>query len=70
MIYLTLHQTQSDYDSLVLDDTNTPHVAYIIDTNDVYFTDVISSVPEGYQAFKLGDEELIDSEGKQFLVTE
>ena len=68
MIYLTLHQTEAEYEALVLDDTNTPHVAYIIDTNNVYVTDVISSVPEGYQTFKIGDEELIDSEGKQFFV--
>ena len=68
MIYLTLHQTKAEYNTLVLDDNNTPHVAYIIETGDVYFTDVINSVPEGYQTFKMGDEELIDSEGNKFLV--
>ena len=68
MIYLTLHQTQSDYDSLVLDDNNTPHIAYIVDTNAVYFTNLISLLPEGYYAFKVGDKTLIDSEGKQFVV--
>lgn len=77
MIYLTLHQTQSDYDSLVLDESNIPHVAYIVDTGVVYCVDVdgpvgpvtpTDPVPEGYQTFKMGDEELIDSEGNKFLV--
>ena len=68
MIYLTLHQTQTDYESLILDDTNTPHIAYIVDVNNVNFTKLISLVPEGYYAFKVGDKTLIDSEGKQFCV--
>ena len=68
MIYLTLHKTQTDYESLILDDTNTPHIAYIVDTNAVYFTNLISLLPEGYQTFKMDDGELIDSEGNKFLV--
>lgn len=68
MIYLTLHQTQSDYESLTLDDTNTPHIAYIVDTNGAYFTNLISLVPEGYQTYKIAGKKMIDSEGKQFCV--
>ena len=36
--YLSLHENQASYDAMTLNSKNTPHVAYIIDSNSCHYT--------------------------------
>ena len=38
MKHLTLHYTESDYNNLVIDETNIPHVADILETGRIVYT--------------------------------
>lgn len=55
MRYLTLHKTVSEYNTLDLDESNTPHVAYIIDENNCIFENKIS-YQETNISFKLNKD--------------
>ena len=72
MKYLTLHQTEADYGNLVLDSSNTPHVAFVVESKRIAFTKKINGdindIPEGYEPLMLNNEELLDADGKQVYV--
>ena len=50
-VYLSLHETESDYKKLTLNSKNTPHAAYIIDTNQCYYTPEILPIGVGDVAY-------------------
>lgn len=50
-VYLTLHETENDYKKLTLNSKNTPHAAYIIDTNQCYYTPEILPIGMGDIAY-------------------
>ena len=43
--YLSLHENQASYDAMTLNSKNTPHVAYIIDSNSCHYTPQIPPPP-------------------------
>ena len=50
-VYLSLHEIESDYKKLTLNSKNTPHAAYIIDTNSCYYTPEITPIGVGDVAY-------------------
>ena len=50
-VYLSLHETENDYKKLTLNSKNTPHAAYIIDTNQCYYTPEILPIGVGDVAY-------------------
>ena len=69
MKYLTLHQSEEDYANLVLDGSNTPHVALIVGSNSIAFTKKINNdAPDGYQLFNAADGEFLDKDNNQIYV--
>lgn len=66
MRYLTLHQTQSDYDKLVLDESNIPHVADILETGRIVYTS--SNMQSSYNSYKVIEGNLWDKNGNKIIV--
>ena len=69
MKYLTLHQSEEDYANLVLDSSNTPHVAFVAGSNSITFTKKINNdAPDGYHLFNAADGEFLDKDNNQIYV--
>lgn len=66
MKHLTLHDTESDYNNLVIDETNIPHVADILETGRIVY--IKSTTPEGYSVCKMSDNNLYDKTGKKIIL--
>ena len=66
MKHLTLHYTESDYNNLVIDETNIPHVADILGTGRIVYTS--SNTPIGYKSYKVMEGNLWDKNGNKIIV--
>lgn len=66
MKHLTLHYTESDYNNLVIDETNIPHVADILETGRIVYTS--SNMQSSYNSYKVVQGNLWDKNGNKIIV--